>query len=205
MRIRLLRGLLLGTLASLLCLVPASLAQADVGAQIIHNCEFGTGKLTGFTQADYNQALAEINGSAGEYSDCAGLIREAQVAALRGGGGVGGGAGGSTQVADGGGVTIAGEPTVTRAGHGEAVGTAAALQPTTAQEQQLDAARRGGEELVPIASDGFVSPDSARTRVGSVGNSLPAPLLALLAALLAGGLLGLRGVVTRRVRARRSR
>ena len=66
-------------LLSMLLFSPA-LARADVGEKIILRCTHGE-SLRGFTQKDYNKALKELETSLEEYSGCASLIHQAQLAA----------------------------------------------------------------------------------------------------------------------------
>jgi hypothetical protein len=75
-------------LAAALFLIVLSLAAsapADTGTNIINRCTHGQ-SLSGFSQADYRRALAELPTEVEEYSDCANLIRHAQLAAAGGGG-----------------------------------------------------------------------------------------------------------------------
>ena len=65
----------------------ASPARADVGQTIINRCTHGQ-SLSGYPQQAYREALQELPTEVEEYSDCANLIRRAQLAAA---GGVGGG------------------------------------------------------------------------------------------------------------------
>src|SRR5437016_14435265 len=74
-------GLTLIVLIALL--LPASPARADVGATIIQRCTHGQ-SLSGFSQQDYRRALQELPTEVEEYSDCANLIRRAQLAAAGG-------------------------------------------------------------------------------------------------------------------------
>ena len=60
-----------------------------MGATIINRCTHGQ-SLSGFSQQAYRRALQELPTEVEEYSDCANLIRRAQLAAA---GGAGGGAG----------------------------------------------------------------------------------------------------------------
>lgn len=88
-------ALLVGRLAPVLIALLAQLllaapARADVGATIIERCTHGQ-SLSGFSQQDYRRALQELPTEVEEYSDCANLIRRAQLAAA--GGTSGGGAG----------------------------------------------------------------------------------------------------------------
>jgi hypothetical protein len=67
-------------------------ASADVGATIISRCTHGQ-SLSGFSQSAYHRALQELPTEVEEYSDCANLIRRAQLAAAgRGGSGESGAA-----------------------------------------------------------------------------------------------------------------
>jgi hypothetical protein len=77
-RVRLLSAL---TLAVALALAAA--ARADVGAKIIERCAHGQ-SLSGFSQQAYSRALRELPTEVEEYSDCANLIRRAQLAAAGG-------------------------------------------------------------------------------------------------------------------------
>jgi hypothetical protein len=70
-------------------LLPAA-ARADVGETIILRCTHGQ-SLSGFSQSAYRQALKELSADAEEYTNCASLIRQAQLAAAGGGGGAGSG------------------------------------------------------------------------------------------------------------------
>jgi hypothetical protein len=82
-----LRRLSVGLLTALvLALLVAAPACADVGATIINRCTHGQ-SLAGFTQQDYSKALQELPTEVEEYSDCANLIRRAQLASAGGGGG----------------------------------------------------------------------------------------------------------------------
>jgi hypothetical protein len=69
---------------SLLVLLAAA-ASADTGAKIIERCTHGQ-SLSGFSQKDYRRALQELPTEVEEYSDCASLIRRAQLTAAGGGG-----------------------------------------------------------------------------------------------------------------------
>jgi hypothetical protein len=53
-------------------------ARADVGATIIERCTHGQ-PLGGFRQQDYRRALQELPAEVEEYSDCANLIRRAEL------------------------------------------------------------------------------------------------------------------------------
>jgi hypothetical protein len=62
-----------------------AVARADVGETIILRCTHGE-PLGGFSQSAYAKALKELSADAEEYSNCASLIRQAQLAALGRGG-----------------------------------------------------------------------------------------------------------------------
>jgi hypothetical protein len=91
--IRLATGRAAGALAAALALLAlttsAAPAQADVGETILLRCTHRE-SLGGFTQAQYRKALRELGADAEEYSDCSSLIRRAQVAAASHGGSSGG-------------------------------------------------------------------------------------------------------------------
>src|SRR5436309_5142307 len=80
----------LGITTALALLATAAPAGADVGATIIERCTHGQ-SLSGFSQQDYRRALQELPAEVEEYSDCANLIRRAQLAAAAGGSGGAGG------------------------------------------------------------------------------------------------------------------
>jgi hypothetical protein len=153
--------------------LPAT-ASADVGAQILNRCgHLKSGEsLSGYTVAQYKQALQEMPTEVLEYSNCQELIYKAELAAAahKGGSGASQGGGG---------------------GPGSATGSGAggAVEPTPAQQRILEATRResltpvhlgGGETVLP----GVVHPDLA-----SATSSLPTPVLVVIALVIAGLLL----------------
>jgi hypothetical protein len=155
------------TLLVLLSIVPA--AGADVGATIIERCTHGQ-SLSGYSQQDYRRALQELPAEVEEYSDCANLIRRAQLA------GAGGGAGG-----------------------GEAL---TPIVSTPAERAALHAASR---TAAPVRLAGqLVRPGVVKANVASALSTLPTPLLALLAFLLACALTLAGRPIAKRVRAYRS-
>ena len=146
-------------------------AGADVGATIILRCTHGQ-SLAGFTQQDYSKALQELPTEVEEYSDCANLIRRAQLASAGGGAGSGSGAG-------------------------------QAVIPLTPYERSTLA--RALKSPTPVQVGGqIVSPGVVNANVASVLSSLPGPLLALLAFLLACALVLAGGAIRNRVRSHRS-
>ena len=79
------RGLLLGLLLAAALLSIASPAHASTGGTIIDRCIHGQ-PLSGFSQQAYREALANLPTEVEEYSDCANLIRRAELSAAGGAG-----------------------------------------------------------------------------------------------------------------------
>jgi len=130
--------------------------------------------LSGFSQSAYNQALKQLSAGTEEYSDCSSLIRQAQLAAA-GGGGAGGGAGASV----------------------------VAIAATPSERHAIAHAASAGSE--PVNLDGqVIRPGVVHANIASAFSSLPTPLLATLAFLLACLLVVVGGALRNRVRARRS-
>jgi hypothetical protein len=151
-------------------------AGADTGTTIIERCTHGK-SISGFSQQAYRRALQELPTEVEEYSDCANLIRRAQLAAAGGAGGGGGGGGGALPVA-------------TPLSEGER--SALSQVPKTGAGPL-----RVGPQLV--------HPGVVNASISSAFSSLPDPLLAVLAFLLACAVAlgGLRiGKVVRAHRAR---
>jgi hypothetical protein len=167
--------LLLAT--ALLVLAGAPSARADVGATIINRCTHGQ-SLGGFSQQDYQRALQELPTEVEEYSECGNLIRRAQLAAAGGGGGSGVGAG---------------------AGPGAAV----ALPLTPAERSALRQIAKTGSAPQLIGSE-VIYPGVVHASVASALSSLPNSVLALVAFLLACGLVLAGRGLRNRVHARRS-
>jgi hypothetical protein len=144
-------------LLALACLAAsASVAVADTGTKIIERCTHGQ-SLSGFSQKDYRRALAELPTEVEEYSDCANLIRHAQLAAAGGSGAGGGSAGGGSPL-----------PTP--------------ISP--AEQSSLTGASKASSGPLPIGGT-KVQPGVIDANVSSAFSSLPASLLAVLAFLLA--------------------
>ena len=157
-------------LAGALTCAPA--ASADVGETIIQRCTHGE-SLSGFSQSAYRQALKEISADAEEYTNCAQLIRQAQLAAA-------GGRGGSASVP----------------------GAAAAVAATPVETQAVKRAASSGAAPVSVGGQ-LVKPGVVHADISSAFSSLPASLLALLAFLLACLVLLVGGALRNRVRGRR--
>jgi len=159
--------------AALIVLWSAPAAPADVGATIINRCTHGQ-SLSGFSQRDYRRALQELPAEVEEYSDCANLIRRAQLAAA-GGPSAGGG--------------------------GEA---AAPLALTPAERAALARVPHSSATPQRVGGD-IVQPGVVHADVGSALSTLPTPLLAMLAFLLAWVLAIAANSIRNRVRSRRAR
>jgi hypothetical protein len=162
---------LVATLVMLLSIVAT--AGADVGTTIINRCTHGK-SLSGFSQQDYRRALQELPTEVEEYSDCANLIRRAQLAAAGGGGSAGGGA-----------------------------PAAIATPVTPAESKALSRVRKTGSAPL-LVGDQLVRPGVVHANVASALSSLPSPLLAILSFLLASAVLLAGRALRNRVRARRS-
>jgi hypothetical protein len=155
------RGLALPAALMMMLLSLAAPADADIGEKIILRCTHGE-SLSGFTQNDYNKALKELETSSEEYTDCASLIHQAQLAAAgarRGGPGAGGGSSISP---------------------GAATATAPA---TPAERRDLNHAARSGSAPLRLGNQ-FVRPGVVHVDIASALSSLPNPLLAILTFLL---------------------
>jgi hypothetical protein len=148
-------------------------ASADVGEKIILRCTHGE-SLRGFSQKDYSKALKELETSTEEYSDCASLIHQAQLAAAGTRGGSGGGGGGSAAVSP-------------------------ATPATPAERNELNSAPRAGSTPQQVGNQ-LVRPGVVHADIASALSSLPNPLLAILAFLLACALTLAGGELRNRVR-----
>jgi hypothetical protein len=149
------RRLICLTAAVTMLLAPAA-AEADGGAAVIRDC-LNNGRITGhYTQTQYAQALAELPADVAEYSDCASLIRRAQLGAAGG----------------------RGAPT------GGGAATNSLSTPTPSERASLRAAVKAGSHPFDVGGR-LVRPGVVAVRSSSVLNALPTPLLIALAALLA--------------------
>jgi hypothetical protein len=151
--------------------LPAA-ARADIGETIILRCTHGQ-SLSGFSQSAYRQALKDLSADAEEYTNCASLIRQAQLAAAGGGGGGGG---------------------------GEAI---APLATTPAEQSSIAHAAHAGAAPVELGGQ-LVHPGVVHASVASAFSSLPSPLLAMLAFLLACLAIVIGNAVRNRKRGRRA-
>jgi hypothetical protein len=169
------RALLLPAILVALALSTAA-AQADVGEQIIQRCTHGQ-SLSGFSQAAYRQALKDLSAGTEEYSNCAQLIRQAQLAAAG---------------ANHGGATGAGAPAP----------ATAAVAATPAERQAIARAPLAGSAPVQVGGQ-TIHPGVVHADIASALSSLPTPLLATLAFLLLGLLMAAGAGVRNHIRARR--
>jgi hypothetical protein len=166
-------GMLIAVIASAL-LSFAPTARADIGETIILRCTHNE-SLSGFSQSDYRKALGELSADTEEYSDCSSRIREAQLAAAA--------------TAHGGAAT-------------QSTGTPVAIAATPAQRRSIEHAEQAGSEPVELGGGQVIHPGVVHVDVASALSSLPTPVLALLAFLLAGLLVMAGGQLRKRVRGR---
>jgi hypothetical protein len=162
----------LATPAALLAIAllsSAAPASADVGETIIQRCTHGQ-SLAGFSQSGYRQALKELSADAEEYTDCAQLIRQAQLAAASG-----------------------------RAG---AVAGPVPILATPAEQRAIAHAAHTGAGPVNVGNQ-VIHPGVVHANIASAISSLPTPLLATTAFLLACLIALAGGVLRNRIRARR--
>jgi hypothetical protein len=142
---------LLAALAALMAF--AGSARADVGEEIIRRCTHAE-SLSGFSQAAYRQALKDLSAGTEEYSNCAQLIRQAQLAAAGAGrGGSGGGTG--------------------------AAGAARAV-PTPSEQRAIAQAPSAGAAPLQVGAQ-TIHPGVVHADIASALSSLPTPLLATVA------------------------
>jgi hypothetical protein len=162
----------------LLALTFATGASASSTKKILEACS--EGKVpSGYSQQAYNQALKQMPPELSEYSPCPDLIHKAQLAAAagaHGAGGTGGGSGGS--------------------------GATAIAPPTPAEQHALENVTHHGAAPVRVGGEA-IDPGVVHVDIASALSTLPTPLLALLAFLLACTLLILGRAVRTRIRARR--
>jgi hypothetical protein len=168
---------LLAALAALVTI--AAPAQADTAEKIIDRCTHGE-SLGGFSQKAYGEALKDLSAGTEEYSNCAQLIRQAQLAAAGTGHGSGNGGGAATTPAT------------------------AAVTATPAEQRAIARAPIAG--AAPVQVDGqTIHPGVVHVDITSALSSLPTPLLATIAFLLLCLLLAAGSGIRNRIRAHRSR
>jgi hypothetical protein len=172
------RALLTGAALAAVALLAAPAAWAEsVGEQIVRRCTTAQ-SLSGFTQAQYKQALEDEQADAEEYSPCAEEIRQAEIAAAAARGSHHGGAAAAEAA------------------------RAAPLAAAPAELRSLERAKRQGGGPVTVGGQ-VIHPGVVHADVASALSTLPTPLLAVLALMLACVLV-LAGVLARK-RIRRGR
>jgi hypothetical protein len=160
-------------LVALALLTLASSALASQAQTILEKCGHGE-PFSGYSQNAYREALKQMPTGVSEYSECANLIRKAELAAA------GGGAGPAT-----------GGPSFS-----------VALPLTPSERRAVQSAHRNGSAPVQVGSEP-VRPGVVQANIASAVNTLPHSLFAVLAFMLAGALVLAVGEVRKRVRARR--
>jgi hypothetical protein len=151
--------------------VPAS---ANEASRIIERCTHGE-PFDGYSQNAYREALKHMPTEVSEYSDCANLIRKAELAAA--------GGGGASPAA-------------------QSVAPNTPLPLSQPEQRAVKAAHSNGSTPVQVGSQP-IRPGVVHADIASAFNTLPRSLFAMLALLLAGALALVVGEVLKRVRARR--
>jgi hypothetical protein len=178
-RIAPLRLALAVTAALALALAGPAAAGASVATRILEACSNGA-LPTGYSQQAYSQAIKQMPPELAEYTDCPDLIHKAQLANAAGShGGPGGGPSGAG---------------------GVGVNAAAVAPPTPTEQRTLEDIPHASAPPVHVGSD-VLHPGVVHVDIASAFSTLPTPLFALLALLLAGALLLLGRAVRNRVRA----
>ncbi len=162
-------------IAALVLAFPVSAAAGTSEVTKIYEEACSNGKIPiGYTQQAYTQAIKEMEPFLAEYTDCPDLIHKAQLAGAAGSRGVG---------ASGG----AGE-----------TGTTAVAPPTPTEQHTLESIPHANAPPVQVGGQ-VIHPGVVHVNLASAFNTLPTPLLALLAFLLACALLVVAWAVRRRV------
>jgi hypothetical protein len=165
---------LLPPVALLLLAALAAPASADVGETIVRRCTHGQ-SLSGFSQKAYSEALKDLSAGTEEYSNCAQLIRQAQLAAASGRG----------------------------TGTGSGVGPTAAIAPTPSERQAIAKAPQAGATPLKVG-DQTIHPGVVPVSIASAFSTLPTPLLATVVFLLVCLLLVAGAAVRNSIRKRRA-
>ena len=150
-------------------------ANASEVTKIYEACGNGT-VPTGYSQQAYSQAIKEMEPFLAEYSACPDLIHKAQLAGAAGSHGAG------------------------ASGPSEA-GTTAVAPATPTEQHTLESIPHASAPPVRIGGE-VIHPGVVHVNLASAFNTLPTPLLALLAFLLACVLLMVGRVLRNRVRTR---
>jgi hypothetical protein len=154
--------------------VTASASASEV-TKIYEACANGT-VPTGYSQQAYSQAIKEMEPFLAEYSACPDLIHKAQLAGA------------------------AGSHSAGASGPSEA-GTTAVAPATPTEQHTLESIPHASAPPVRIGGE-VIHPGVVHVNLASAFNTLPTPLLALLAFLLACALLMVGRVLRNRVRTR---
>jgi hypothetical protein len=153
----------------------APMASAEsVGEKIVEKCGHEE-PIGGYTQRQYEEALKDMATATREYSSCESEIRNAELAAAGGGGGGGLGGQGTSRVA---------------------------LPLTSAEQKAVQVAHKHVPAAVRVGSEP-IRPGVVKASIASAVNTLPHPLFALLALLVAAALALVGREVQKRVRASR--
>jgi hypothetical protein len=161
-------------LVTVALLAGASTAWASEAQTIIEKCGHGE-PFSGHSQNAYREALKQLPTEVSEYTDCANLIRKAELATA------GGGAVAAT----------------------EAASSNVALPLTPSEQRAVQSAHHNdGSAPVQVGSKP-IRPGVVHADIASAVNTLPDSLIAVLAFMLVGALVLVVGEVRKRVRARR--
>jgi hypothetical protein len=171
----------LALLTTLAVLLPATAAHAS-GQDVIRDCTDDEVMSRTYTQKEYRTALKELAADADQYGNCRDVILRAQQAALAAGKSKDTGAGEGTSQAGGG----------SNSGGAGAIGSA----PAAEQLSSASDTERQAVEQARATRSGPVALDNASVDPAKVGTvpgvsqvaDLPAPLVVLLALILAGTL-----------------
>ncbi len=166
-------ALALAAALSLVFPVAATASTSEV-TKIYEACGNGT-VPTGYSQQAYSQAIKEMEPFLAEYSACPDLIHKAQLADAAGNHGA--------------------------AGSPSAAGTVAVAPPTPTEQHSLETIPHASAPPVQVGGE-VVHPGVVHVNLASAFNTLPTPLLALLAFLLACALLLAGRALRNRVRTR---
>jgi hypothetical protein len=163
------------TAALALALLVAATANASEVTKIYEACGNGT-VPTGYSQQAYNKAIKQMEPELAEYTDCPDLIHKAQLAGAAG-------------------------PHSAGASSSSEAGTAAVAPPTPTEQHTLEGIPHASAPPVQVGG-AVIHPGVVHVNLASAFNTLPTPLLALLAFLLACALLMVGRIIRNRVRTR---
>jgi hypothetical protein len=156
--------------------VGASMLEREV-TKIYEDCGIST-EPTGFSQQAYSRAIREMPPILAEYDNCPDLINKAQLAGASGHGNTG------------------------AAAAAAGTGTTAVAPPTPTEQRVLEGIPHAAAPSVPVGNQ-TIHPGVVRVNLASAFNTLPTPLLVLLAFMLACAVLVAGRILRNRVRTRR--